>query len=123
MLRIVNKTKRISSGCSRLYKDLAPDFFAAAHRAFASKDSFFLADGLIGFRAVAFLAGGAAFLEADLPFCFAHRVFCAAEIWHVQKHSSCVSQLLIAKTWADDPYEGSTLQARLSRHPIWSILL
>src|ERR1039457_3574645 len=61
-------------------KDLAPDSFAAAHRAFASKDSFFRADGLIGFRALTFLAGGAAFLEADLPFCFAHCAFCAAEI-------------------------------------------
>ena len=59
----------------RIYKDVAPDFFAAAQRAFASVDSFFRAVGLIGFRAVGFLAGAAAFLGAGLPFCFAQRAF------------------------------------------------
>lgn len=31
----------------RLYKDVAPDFFAAAQRAFASADNFFRAAGFI----------------------------------------------------------------------------
>ena len=64
----------------RLYKALEPAFFAAAQRAFASKDNFFRAAGLIGFRAGAFLAGDAAFFGADFPFCFAHRSFIAADI-------------------------------------------
>ena len=63
-----------------LYKVLAPAFFAAAHRAFASADNFFRAAVLMGFRAGVFLAGAEAFFGADLPFCFAHRAFCAAEI-------------------------------------------
>jgi|ERR1039458_7273271 hypothetical protein len=64
----------------RPYRDVAPAFFAAAHRAFASADNFFRAAGLIGFQAGAFFAGVAALFGADLPFCFAHRAFCAAEI-------------------------------------------
>jgi hypothetical protein len=63
-----------------LYKALAPAFFFSAHLAFISSDKRFFAAGLIGFRAVGFLAGAAAFLGADLPFCFAQRAFCAAEI-------------------------------------------
>jgi hypothetical protein len=64
----------------RLYRAFAPAFLAAAQRAFASADNFFRAAALIGFRAGAFLAGEAAFVGADLPFCFAQRAFCAAEI-------------------------------------------
>ena len=55
-------------------------FFLSAHRAFIMADNFFFIAGLIGFRAVDFLAGAEAFLGATLPFCFAHRAFCAAEI-------------------------------------------
>ena len=55
-------------------------FFLSAHRAFIMADNFFFIAGLIGFRAVDFLAGAEAFLGAALPFCFAHRAFCAAEI-------------------------------------------
>ena len=61
-----------------LYRVFAPAFFLAAQRAFASADNFFRAAGLIDFRAVTFFAG--AVFGADLPFCFAHRAFCAAEI-------------------------------------------
>ena len=61
-----------------LYNDVAPAFFLAAQRAFASADNFFRAAGLIGFRAAAFLAGAAAFVGADLPFRFAHARFIAS---------------------------------------------
>jgi|SRR5271169_4679498 len=61
-----------------LYNDVAPAFFLAAQRAFASADNFFRAAGLIGFRAAAFLAGAAAFVGADLPFRFAHTRFIAS---------------------------------------------
>src|SRR5271169_2011471 len=63
-----------------LYNDVAPAFFLAAQRAFASADNFFRAAGLIGFRVAAFLAGAAAFVRADLRFCFAHQAFFAAPI-------------------------------------------
>ena|ERR1035438_8359829 len=63
-----------------LYKVLAPAFFAAAHRAFASADNFFRAAVLMGFRAGVFLAGAEAFFGAELPFCFAHHAFLAAPI-------------------------------------------
>src|ERR1017187_2982008 len=55
-------------------------FFLSAHRAFIMADNFFFIAGLIGFREMDFLAGVAAFFGAALPFCFAHRAFCAAEI-------------------------------------------
>jgi hypothetical protein len=55
-------------------------FFLSAHRAFIKADNFFFIAGLIGFRAVDFLGGAEAFFVAALPFCFAHRAFCAAEI-------------------------------------------
>jgi hypothetical protein len=65
---------------ARNYRALAPAFFLAAQRAFAIADSFFRAAGLVGRRPVAFVAGAAVFLGADLPLCFAQRAFCAAEI-------------------------------------------
>jgi len=64
----------------RRYRVVAPAFFRAAQRAFIRAASFLRAAGLIGFRAGAFLAGGAAFFEADLPFRVAHRSFIAADI-------------------------------------------
>ena len=63
----------------RFYRVVAPAFFAAAQRAFASADSLFRAAGLIAFRAGAFLAGDAAFF-GDLSFCFAHRSFIASDM-------------------------------------------
>ena len=65
---------------SGLYSVLAPFFFALAHRALASADSFFRAAGLIGFRAPAFFAEVAAFFGTDLPRRCAHRILMAAEI-------------------------------------------
>ena len=68
--------------CSRLYKDVLPDFFAAAQRFFMRADNFFFIAGLIGLRAVAFFVGAAAFFGADLPFCCAaHQAFFAAPIF------------------------------------------
>jgi len=54
--------------------------FVAAHLAFIIADNFFFIAALIGFRAVDFLAGDAAFLGADLPLHFAQRRFIAAEM-------------------------------------------
>ena len=59
---------------------MAPAFFAAAHRAVASADNLFRAAGLIGLRVATFFAGAEDFFGAELPFCLAHRDFCAAEI-------------------------------------------
>jgi len=55
-------------------------FFVAAHLAFISSDKRFFAAALMGLRPVAFLAGAAGFLGADLPPHFAQRCFIAAEI-------------------------------------------
>jgi len=68
-----------NSGSRPPYKVLAPAFFRAAHRAFASADSFFRAAGLIGLRA-GLLDGGTAFFAADLPFRCAHLSFIAVDI-------------------------------------------
>ena len=65
---------------SGLYSVFAPFFFASAHRALASADSFLRAAGLIAFRAPAFLADVAAFFGTDLPSRCAHRSLMAAEI-------------------------------------------
>lgn len=65
---------------SALYSVFAPFFFASAHRALASADSFFRAAGLIGFRAPAFFAEVAAFFGTDLPSRCAQRSLMAAEI-------------------------------------------
>ena len=84
-LRIVNRTQKdfvwvVTVLCSRLYKDVLPDFFAAAQRAFASADNFFRIAGLIALRAVTFFADAEVFFGAATLFCFAHRAFCAADI-------------------------------------------
>jgi hypothetical protein len=55
-------------------------FFLSAHLAFIIADNFCRMAGLIGFRAVDFLAGAAAFFGADLPPHFAQRCFIAAEM-------------------------------------------
>lgn len=69
-----------SPGDSSFYRVLAPAFFASAQRAFASADNFFRAAGLISFRGLTFFAGDEVVVGVDLPFCFAHRAFCAVEI-------------------------------------------
>jgi hypothetical protein len=60
--------------------DYACAFFFTAQRAFISSDNFFLAAGLMGRRAAAFLGGILACFGADFPLHFAHRCFIAAEI-------------------------------------------
>lgn len=55
-------------------------FVAFAHLAFISSDNRFFAAALMGLRPVAFLAGAAGFVGADLPFHFAQRCFIAAEM-------------------------------------------
>ena len=55
-------------------------FFLCAHLAFINADNFLRMAGLIGFRAVDFLAGAAVFFGADLPPHFAQRCFIAAEM-------------------------------------------
>jgi hypothetical protein len=79
-LRIVNRTQNDFVWCSRLYKDEAPAFFAAAQRALARADSFFFMAGLMGFRATDFLAGAAAFFAGDFPLRCAHLSFIVAEM-------------------------------------------
>ena len=61
-------------------RDYACAFFFAAQRAFISSDNFFLAAGLMGRRAAAFLGGVLTCFGADFPLHFAHRCFMAAEI-------------------------------------------
>ena len=70
---------------SGLFLDLAQTtityaFFLSAHLAFIIADNFFRMAALIGRRPVDFLTCDAAFLGADLPFCFAHHAFFAAAI-------------------------------------------
>ena len=72
----LSRSKEKIVNLSGLYSVLAPFFFASAHRALASADSFFRAAGLIGFRAPAFFAE----VAAALPSRCAHRSFIAADI-------------------------------------------
>ena len=71
--------------------------FRCSQRAFISSDNFFLAAGLMGRRAAAFLGGVLTCFGADLPLHFAHRCFMAASAVKVNC-AVCDSVPLVAST-------------------------